>query len=155
MNKILVSMILCAIIALPQTKVHAKKAAERPSLEKRQDNYIEIQSLNLNERELEKIDTIRTMEYTTLRPIALSLESCLLRLDELKETKCKFYQRQCKKELKKNKAFVADDIKELKRQIRQKKEYYKILYINETTRIQYLMLREMIKSITNDKTQLW
>lgn len=147
--------LMCLIFLFACNNVHAKKTAERLPLEQRQENYIEIQNLNLNNKELEKFGTISTMEYTMLRPIALQLESCLLRLDELNQTKCKFYQRQCKKELKKNKAFIAGDIKELKRQIRQKKEYYKILYINETTRAQHLMLRETIKNITNDKMQLW
>ncbi len=147
--------LMCLIFLFVCNNAHAEKTVERLPLEQRQENYIEIQNLNLNERKLEKFDTIRTMEYAMLRPIALQLESCLLRLDELNQTKCRFYQRQCKKELKKNKAFVAGDVKELKRQIRQKKEYYKTLYINETTRAQHLMLRETIKNITNDKIQLW
>ncbi len=156
MNKIVsvIFFIICICACLSQISL-AKQTAPRKSLDARQNNYIEIQTLNFNTKELEKIETIRTMEYAALRPIALSLESYLLREDELNKTKCKWYQKQCKKELKKNKIFIAGDIKELKRQIWQKKEYYKILYINETTRAQHLMLREMIKDITNNKTQLW
>lgn len=135
--------------------VCAKDAIKRPSLENRQENYISLENLNLNERELEKFNKIYIMEYNILRPISLKLEANLLRLDELNEIKCRWYQKQCKKELKKNKAFIAGDIKELKRQVSQKKEYFKILYINETTRAQHYALREIIKKITNDKTHLW
>lgn len=135
--------------------VYAKDETNRPSLDTRQENYISLDNLNLNEKELEKFNKIHIMEYNILRPISLQLEANLLRLDELNEIKCRWYQKQCKKELKKNEDFIAGDIKELKRQVSQKKEYFKILYINETTRAQHYALREIIKKITNDKTHLW
>ncbi len=135
--------------------VYAKDETNRPSLDTRQENYISLDSLNLNEKELEKFNKIHIMEYSILRPISLQLEANLLRLDELNEIRCRWYQKQCKKELKKNEDFIAGNIKELKRQVSQKKEYFKILYINETTRAQHNALREIIKKITNDKTHLW
>jgi len=46
-------------------------------------------------------------------------------------------------------------MKELKRRIWQKKEYYKILYLNNTSRKQDLKLRQIIKNVTNNKSQLW
>lgn len=147
--------LLIIIISCTALSSFAKEEIKRPSLDIRQNNYIDIESLNFNEKELEKFDKIYTMEYNSLRPISLKLESYLLRLDELNEIKCRWYQRQCKKELTQNKAFIADDIKELKRQVWQKKEYYKILYINQTTRKQHNELRQIIKNTTNDKTQLW
>lgn len=155
-NKLLSLIIIALCICTSAQAFFAKKETVRKPLDTRQENFIEIQEeLRLNKKELEKFNRINTMEYQMVRPIALNLEANLLRLDELNEIKCRWYQRQCKKELEKNKAFIAGDIKELKRQIRQKKEYYKILYINETTRRQHLELREMIKRITNNKMQLW
>ena len=85
----------------------------------------------------------------------LELEARYLRLDELNEVECKWYQRTCKKELKQDKTFLADDIKELKRQVWQKKEYYKILYLNATTREQDKKLRQMIFNKTKGKMQMW
>ncbi len=156
MKKFLPFLITVACFFVFNPTVFAKKAPlQRKPLEYRQENYIEIDSINLNEKELKKFNKINEMEYNILRPISLKLEANLLREDELNLVECKWYQRQCKKELKKNKAFIEDDIKELKRQIRQKKEYFKILYINETTRRQHLELREMIKNITKNKMQLW
>ncbi len=148
-------LILLLILYFTMPVVFAKNETNRPSLDARQENYISLENLNLNERELEKFNKIYIMEYNILRPISLKLEANLLRLDELNEIKCRWYQKQCKKELKKNKDFIAGDIKELKRQVSQKKEYFKILYINETTRAQHYALREIIKKITNDKTHLW
>ncbi len=154
MKKYLAAVLIIAVF-IPAMQVYAKKEIKRKPLEQRQENYIEIDNLNLSNKRLEKFNRINTMEYTALRPISLKLEANLLRMDELNEIKCRFYQRACKKELKKNKAFISDDIKELKRQVWQKKEYYKILYINEITRVQHTMLRKMIKNTTNDKIQLW
>lgn len=152
MKKILASILLMCL-TLPAA--HSKSETKRQPLEKRQENYIDINNLNLSEKELEKFNKIYIMEYNILRPISLELESKLLRLDELNETKCRWYQKQCKKELKKNKDFIIGDIKELQRQVSQKKEYFKILYINETTRSQHFALLEIIKKITENKTQLW
>jgi len=155
-NKILSLIIIAVCICTSAQAILAKKENIRKPLYARQENNIDIkEELRLNKKELEKFNQINTMEYQMVRPIALQLEANLLRLDELNEIKCRWYQRQCKKELEKNKAFISGDIKELKRQIRQKKEYYKILYINETTRRQDLKLREIIKNETKGKVQMW
>lgn len=129
---------------------------QRPPLADRKDNYLEIKnSLRLNNKELSRFSDINIKESWALRPLALDLEAKYLRQDELNAAKCRFYQRTCKKELKKDKAFLASDIKELKRRIWQKKEYYKILYLNETTRRQDLMLRHAVDEWTGHKPQLW
>lgn len=129
---------------------------KRPSLEKRQGEYIEIkEELGLTEDEIAIFSEINTMEIWAVRPIVLELESKYLRLDELNEKKCRWYQKSCKKELKKDKNFLKGDINELKRQIWQKKEYYKILYINNLTREQDIKLRQLINVKTNSKPQLW
>lgn len=155
-SKIILSAITLIYMILFTQIVLAKKQIKRPSLETRQGNYIKInEELHLSEKELEKFNQIKEMENMALKPISLNLEANLLRLDELNEIKCRWYQRQCKKEVEKNKAFILGDIKELKRQIRQKKEYYKILYINETSRRQDLKLREIIKNETKGKVQIW
>ena len=155
-NKILSLIIIAVCICTSAQAILAKKETIRKPLDARQENYIDIQEeLRLNNKELEKFNQINIMEYQMVRPIALQLEANLLRLDELNEVKCRWYKKQCKKELEQNKAFISGDIKELKRQIRQKKEYYKILYINETTRRQDLKLREIIKNETKGKVQMW
>jgi len=153
---ILTIFFLFSVLCLGFCTAFAKEETKREPLEKRMENYIEIKDeLKLNDRELDNFYNISEMERQMVRPIALKLEANLLRLDELNEIKCRWYQKQCKRELKKNKAFIADDIKELKRQIRQKKEYYKILYINQTTRKQDLELRNIIKEKTQNKPQMW
>ncbi len=100
--------LMCLIFLFVCNNAHAEKTVERLPLEQRQENYIEIQNLNLNERKLEKFDTIRTMEYAMLRPIALQLESCLLRLDELNQKRTQEKQgircRRCQRIKKTNKA---------------------------------------------------
>lgn len=137
-------------------KLPKKKQTERKSLKERQENYIEIkENLKLNDRTLDAFYIINEKEYKALRPIALELETMYLRQNELDNTECKFYQRTCKKELKKDKKFLENDIKELKRKIWQKKEYYKILYLNNTSRKQDLKLRQIIKNTTKNKPQLW
>lgn len=138
-------------------KKHPKEDIfKRPPLEKRQAKYIEIKDeLGLTEEELSAFSEIYTMEAWALRPIALELETKYLRMDELNAKKCRWYQRTCKKELKKDKKFLEDDISELKRQIWQKKEYYKVLYLNATTREQDIKLRKLINAKTNAKPQLW
>jgi len=128
---------------------------KRPPLEKRKQNYIELNDLNLNENQLEAFSVIREYEAAALRPIVLELEARYQRFDELKAQKCRFYQRQCKKELKENKLLIFNEIKELKRQIRLKKEYYKILYINRTTRAQHTKLRKIINSKTRSNPKMW
>lgn len=129
---------------------------KRPALEKRQNNYLEIKDdLKLSEKELNTFNEIYVAETWALRPLALELETKYLRMDELNERKCKWYQKTCKKELKNDKKFLEDDITELKRQIWQKKEYYKILYLNATTKEQDLKLRKMINVKTNSKPQMW
>ena len=120
-NKILSLIIIAVCICTSAQAIIAKKETIRKPLDIRQENYIDIQEeLRLNKKELEKFNQINTMEYQMVRPIALQLEANLLRLDELNEIKCRWYQRQCKKELEKNKAFISGDIKDLKRQIRHK-----------------------------------
>lgn len=126
----------------------------REPLSQRQQKYIEITPL-LSEETLTSFDEIRLKEFDALRPLSLDLEAKLLRQDELYSAKCKWYQRTCKKEKKADLAFLQNDIKELKRQIWQKKEYYKILYINETTREEDLEIRNIINIKTNSKPQLW
>lgn len=134
----------------------AKNTLQKPTLQDRQKNYIEIKdTLKLNTRELAVFNEINTKETWALRPLALELEANYLRLDELNKTKCRWYSKSCKKELKADIAFVEADIKELKRQIWQKKEYYKILYLNQTSRRQDLKLRQIIQNITKAKPQLW
>lgn len=138
-----------------QNKLPKKKQVKRKTLEQRQENYIKLDDLKLNDRSLEAFYIINEKEYKALRPIALELETMYLRQNELDNTECRIYQRQCKKELKKDKKFIENDIKELKRKIWQKKEYYKILYLNNTSRKQDLKLRQMVKNVTNNKPQLW
>ena len=129
---------------------------KRPPLNIRQGKYIKIKDeLSLEDTELYDFNSIKENEDKVLRPIVLELEARYLRLDELNEIECRWYQRTCKKELKRDKAFLEDDIKELKRQVWQKKEYYKILYLNATTREQDQKLRQMIFNKTNGKMQLW
>lgn len=133
-----------------------KTMQQRPPLDKRQENYIEIKdTLKLNTRELAVFNEISVKESWALRPLALELEANHLRLDELNKTKCSWYSKSCKRELKANKAFVENDIKELKRQIWQKKEYYKILYLNQTSRRQDLKLRQIIQTITKNNPKMW
>ena len=137
-------------------KLPKKKPVERKSLDERQSNYIEIKdTLKLNDRTLDAFYIINEKEYNALRPIALELEAYYLRQNELDNIECRIYQRTCKKELKKDKKFLENDMKELKRRIWQKKEYYKILYLNNTSRKQDLKLRQIIKNVTNNKSQLW
>ena len=129
---------------------------KRPPLDIRQQKFVEIKNeLSLNEFELYDFNSIKESEDRALRPIVLELEARYLRLDELNEVKCKWYQRTCKKELKRDKNFIADDIRELKRQVWQKKEYYMVLYLNAATREQDLKLRQMIYNETKGKPQLW
>ncbi len=129
---------------------------KRQPLNIRQGEYVDIKDeLSLDEAELYDFNSIKEDEEKVLRPIVLELEARYLRLDELNEVECKWYQRTCKKELKQDKAFLADDIKELKRQVWQKKEYYKILYLNATTREQDKKLRQMIFNKTKGKMQMW
>lgn len=129
---------------------------KRQPLNIRQGEYVDIKDeLSLDEVELYDFNSIKENEEKVLRPIVLELEARYLRLDELNEVECKWYQRTCKKDLKRDKAFLADDIKELKRQVWQKKEYYKILYLNATTREQDKKLRQMIFNKTKGKMQMW
>lgn len=145
---------LCQISTISYAK--NKDIFKRPSLEERQEKYIEIRNeLSINEDELYDFEGIKQDEERVLRPIALQLEANYLRLDELNQIECRWYQRTCKKELKKDKAFLDADIRELKRQIWQKKEYYKILYLNATTREQDIRLRQIIHNKTRGKAQLW
>lgn len=133
-----------------------KDIFKRPPLDVRKQKFIEIKNeLSMDESELYDFNTIKQNEDKVLRPIVLELEAKYLRLDELNQVKCRWYQRTCKKELKRDKNFLADDIKELKRQVWQKKEYYKILYLNATTREQDIKLRQMIYNETKGKVQLW
>ena len=145
---------LCQINTISFAK--NKDIFKRPSLDERQEKYIEIKDeLSINEEELYDFNSIKRDEERVLRPIALQLEANYLRLDELNRIECRWYQKTCKKELKKDKAFLDADIKELKRQIWQKKEYYKILYLNATTREQDIRLRQIIHNKTKGKVQLW
>ena len=80
-------LILLLILYFTMPVVFAKNETNRPSLDARQENYISLENLNLNERELEKFNKIYIMEYNILRPISLKLEANLLRLDELNEIK--------------------------------------------------------------------
>ena len=137
---------LCQINTISFAK--NKDIFKRPSLDERQEKYIEIKDeLSINEEELYDFNSIKRDEERVLRPIALQLEANYLRLDELNRIECRWYQKTCKKELKKDKAFLDADIKELKRQIWQKKEYYK--------REQDIRLRQIIHNKTKGKVQLW
>lgn len=150
------ALLFGSVFTLNTAMAKDKDLFKRPPLDVRQQKFVEIKNeLSLNESELYDFNGIKEMEEKALRPIVLELEALYLRLDELNEVECKWYQRACKKELKRNKAFLADDIRELKRQVWQKKEYYKILYLNATTRAQDLKLRQMIYNETKGKPQLW
>jgi len=148
-------LLLCAFTA-NIVSAKDKDIFKRPPLDVRKQKFIEIKNeLSMDESELYDFNTIKQNEDRVLRPIVLELEAKYLRLDELNQVKCRWYQRTCKKELKRDKNFLADDIKELKRQVWQKKEYYKILYLNATTREQDIKLRQMIYNETKGKVQLW
>ncbi len=124
-------------------------------LNERQDKYIDIKELELKTGTLDKFDEIRKKEYLALRPLVLQMEAKYIRLDEMDKKRCRIYDRNCKKELKKNTQILNDEIAELKKQIWHKKEYYKILYINETTRAQDIKLRRLIKSATSNNPKMW
>ncbi len=152
----LISGFLLCTFGVNMVSAKDKDIFKRPPLDVRKQKFIEIKNeLSIDESELYDFNTIKKNEDTVLRPIVLELEAKYLRLDELNQIKCRWYQRTCKKELKRDKNFLADDIKELKRQVWQKKEYYKILYLNATTREQYIKLRQMIYNETKGKVQLW
>lgn len=153
---IFLSVVSFCILASNAVSAKDKDLFKRPPLDIRQQKFIEIKDeLSLNGAELYDFNSIKENEDKVLRPIVLELEARYLRLDELNEIECRWYQRTCKKELKRDKNFLADDIKELKRQVWQKKEYYKILYLNAATREQDLKLRQMIYNETKGKPQLW
>ncbi len=120
-----------------------------------QNKYINLEELELKTNTLTKFEEINRKEYLALRPLVLQLEAKYMRLDEMDKKRCRFYDRRCKKELKKNIDALNSEITELKRQIWHKKEYYKILYINETTRQEDIKLRRLIKAATNNNPKLW
>lgn len=151
-----ITYLFAAMTENPASAKNKNDIFKRPPLDVRKENFVKIKDkLSLDETELYDFNSIKENEEEILRPIALELEAKYLRLDELNEIRCKWYQRTCKKELKYNEQFLADDIKELRRQIWQKKEYYKILYLNAATHEQDVKLRQMIYNETNGKPQLW
>lgn len=133
----------------------AKKVKTHPSINTRRNNYVELEDLELNDTAMEKFEEIYMKEAQELRPLALDLEAKYIRLDELNAMHCRFYQRKCKEKLKAKYEALEPEIKELERQIWLKKEFYKIKYINATTRAQDIKLHKIIYKKTGGNMKLW